>query len=54
MSLDLGKPALVKALSVRFQGGFAGKDCLLLGGAAELELLAFLPKDSSSLQVSTA
>ena len=56
MLIEFPDPVLVSQIIVRFQGGFAGKECSLQGleEAAEdgTELLKFYPKDISSLQVS--
>lgn len=57
MTLDLGRPAIARELCVRFQGGFAGKECLVMGGATEedlKEIAQFYPTDSNSLQVSSS
>ena len=49
-------PTIVSEIRIRFQGGFAGGDCTLVGKgegvASDLELTKFYPKDNSSLQVS--
>ena len=55
VTLDLGRPAVTRELCVRFQGGFAGKECALMGGETEenlREIAQFYPTDSNSLQVS--
>lgn len=39
-------------LHVRFQGGFAGQECVLLAGDEMTEVARFYPEDSNSLQVS--
>ncbi len=55
MTVELPASALAKRLELRFQGGFAGKECVLLAGDSEdslAEVQHFYPEDSNSLQVS--
>merc|ERR1712086_483468 len=53
VQIDFGRQVSPKQLLMTFQGGFAGKDCLLLGGggAASLEkICAFYPDDVNTEQ----
>lgn len=53
--IELPTGAAVERLEIRFQGGFAGKECVLMAGDSESnleELLNFYPQDNNSLQVS--
>ena len=55
MTVELPTPAVAMRLELRLQGGFAGKECVLLAGDSEAELVElqrFYPEDSNSLQVS--
>ena len=55
MTVELPSPALAKRLELRFQGGFAGKECVLLAGDSEdklTEMQRFYPEDVNSNQVS--
>ena len=55
VSVELPTPAVVEEIRVRFQGGFAGRECALMAGSSEAGLAEegqFYPKDSNSLQVS--
>ena len=55
MTVELPSPAVAKRLELRFQGGFAGKECVLMAGNAEdklTEIQRFYPEDSNSIQVS--
>lgn len=55
MTVELPSPAVAKRLELRFQGGFAGKECVLLAGNAEdklTEIQRFYPEDINSNQVS--
>ena len=57
MTVELPSPALAKRLELRFQGGFAGKECVLLAGRSEdslAEVQRFYPEDVNSIQVSFA
>ena len=56
ITIDLGRAAIATELCVRFQGGFAGRECVVLAGQEEKELqeVAQLhPNDDNSLQVSS-
>ena len=55
VTIELPAPVLAKRLELKFQGGFAGKECVLLAGDSEeslAEVQCFYPEDSNSLQVS--
>ena len=54
MTVELPSPAVAKRLELRFQGGFAGKECVLMAGDSEdslTEVQCFYPEDTNSLQV---
>ena len=55
MQLDLPQAAVVREVLVRFQGGFAGKECHLIGnsdsGGVMAHIHTFHADDNSSLQV---
>lgn len=53
--LEFPKPVSIRELRIRFQGGFAGQDCLLQFGSGQdnLTKIPFHPKDSNTLQVSS-
>ncbi|XP_019852300.1 PREDICTED: nuclear receptor 2C2-associated protein-like isoform X1 [Amphimedon queenslandica] len=54
VALEFPKPVSVRELRIRFQGGFAGRDCLFqIGGGRSQEMskeISFHPKDSNNLQ----
>ena len=53
--MELPTPAAVRRVVIRFQGGFAGKECVLKSGDSEGDLKVvqqFYPQDNNSLQVS--
>ena len=53
--MQLPAPAVVREVQIRFQGGFAGQECVLMAGDSETELVEighFYPKDRNSVQVS--
>ena len=55
MALQLPAPAVVREIQIRFQGGFAGRECVLMAGDSETELVEIghcYPKDRNSVQVS--
>ena len=55
MTVELPSSALAKRLELRFQGGFAGKECVFLAGDFEdklTEIQRFYPEDINSNQVS--
>ena len=55
MAVQLPAPAVVREVQIRFQGGFAGRECVLMAGDSETELVEivqFYPKDRNSVQVS--
>ena len=55
VSIELPTKAVVEEIHVKFQGGFAGRECALMAGCSEArleEVEQFYPKDSNSLQVS--
>ena len=52
MLIEFTQPVRVCEISIRFQGGFVGKECILQGGEID-ELIRFFPEDSSTLQVSS-
>ena len=55
MTVNLGRCAVVRDLCLQFQGGFAGKECVVMSGKSEedlKEILQFYPADTNSLQVS--
>ena len=55
VTVELPIGAVVKRLELKFQGGFAGKECVLLGGDSEdtlTEIQRFYPEDINSNQVS--
>lgn len=57
VTVELPSPALARRLELRFQGGFAGKECVLLAGESEdklTEIQRFYPEDVNSNQVSFA
>ena len=52
---EFKQPMLVEELHVKFQGGFAGKTCILQAGNSMedlKDLATFYPEDISSKQVS--
>lgn len=54
ITVELPWQAVVKRLEVKFQGGFAGKECVILGGDSEdtlAEMQRFYPEDINSNQV---
>ena len=53
--IKLPAAATVREVQVRFQGGFAGKECAIMAGNSDAELQEigqFYPKDGNSVQVS--
>ncbi|KAJ1549613.1 Nuclear receptor 2C2-associated protein [Cladochytrium tenue] len=57
ISVDFGRPAVLKELRLTFQGGFVGCDCELQTPAADGSqwdvLERFYPEDSNSTQIRT-
>ncbi|RKO85584.1 galactose-binding domain-containing protein, partial [Blyttiomyces helicus] len=58
ISIELAKPATVTRIELMFQGGFAGKDCEVLGVSSSgndgvwQSLGKFYPEDVNRLQIS--
>ncbi|KAJ3190202.1 Nuclear receptor 2C2-associated protein [Gaertneriomyces sp. JEL0708] len=53
ISLEFGSPVSVSSLNLMFQGGFAGKECELVGVSANEEwesIMEFYPDDTNALQ----
>ena len=53
--VELPSPSIAQRLELKFQGGFVGKECVLLAGDSEgslVELQRFYPEDINSIQVS--
>eukprot|EP00039_Didymoeca_costata_P023745 m.8084 g.8084 ORF g.8084 m.8084 type:complete len:146 (-) comp3838_c0_seq1:179-616(-) len=52
--LDFGKKVIPEQLQIMFQGGFVGKECLILGTGAEggelVKLMDFYPEDINTMQ----
>lgn len=57
VTVQFPAPVIVSALEIRFQGGFAGKDCVLEGRSVAngtmIHLCDFYPEDINSLQISS-
>ena len=55
MTVELPAAALAKRIELKFQGGFAGRECVLLSGDSGeklQEVQKFYPEDINSNQVS--
>ncbi len=56
MQVEFPEPVTVAEIHIKFQGGFAGRDCWIEGSTDSegqlLKLATFYPEDINSLQVS--
>ena len=53
--IQLPAAATLREVQMRFQGGFAGKECAIMAGNFDSELQEigqFYPKDGNSMQIS--
>lgn len=53
--VELPVPAVATRVELKFQGGFAGRECVLMAGVSEgklEEIRRFYPEDINSNQVS--